>query len=373
MQRVVPDCPAWHGGCDGCNLLHLTELEERMYKGLLVHEVLQRLGGVTWPVAEMGWLGAPESALVGDDWEMSQARAPAAHRRRTRLRVSVEDGRVRTRFGGMLPGTVVDVLACGAVTWRLQTVLSVLHDSEDAPLVGALQRVDPSSDSPFVLEMCEGEGDEVFMMAEELDAGRLSRVAAALSRLLDGQNIDVRVADADHAAWSATHSSRGGALMTWLRRVLGEIRPRPARALDATCGAGSMTAVLASICEQVVAVDVNYAAVLATREKAASEGWADRLDARGGRIETVLPRIVADGERFDVVVFNPMRRTIGRRSMDAAAATGASTVLYFGPAPRAASEDIAYLLEAGFRMHEVCLVDLHPGTSRVMAAMVMKR
>lgn len=161
--------------------------------------------------------------------------------------------------------------------------------------------------------------------------------------------------------------------MAWMRRVLEQLEPRPVNALDATCGAGAMTAVLAGVCERVTAVDINYAAVKATEARALAEGWADRLHARGGRIETVLPRLVTSGEQVDVVVFNPMRRTLGPATMTAAANVGARTVLYFAPAPRAAAEDIASLRQVGFELTELCLVDLHPGTSRVMAALVLRR
>ncbi len=373
MQRVVPDCPSWHQGCDGCNLLHLTEFEEQTYKSLLVHEVLDRIGRVRWPVNRMQWVGGDETTSDDDDWTAEQPRRPLGHRRRMRVRVSVEDGVVRTRFGGVLPGSVVDVPHCGAVTSPLQHALGVLSGASDEGLVAAIGAATADTDEPLFLEVCEGGPDRLHVMVEHEPAEPMVALAAALTRLLAGHGLVVDTRPATDAVWSATHSRRGAALMAWMNQVLMQLDPAPVTALDATCGSGAMTAVLAGVCQQVVAVDINYAAVRATEARAEAEGWSGRLQARGGRIETVLPRLVASGAQFDVVVFNPMRRTLGLPTMTAVSEVGAHTVLYFAPAPRAAAEDIGWLRQVGFELTEVCLVDLHPGTSRVMAAMVLTR
>ena len=94
---------------------------------------------------------------------------------------------------------------------------------------------------------------------------------------------------------------------------------------------------------------------------------------RGGQIETVAPKLAADGERFEFVLVNPMRRSLGEECMRALAKLATSTLVYLAPAPRAGAEDIAVLARCGFDVRRVAAVNLHPGTSKVLMAVVMGR
>lgn len=87
---------------------------------------------------------------------------------------------------------------------------------------------------------------------------------------------------------------------------------------------------------------------------------------RGGRIETVAPRLLAAGERFDGVLINPMRRSLGEATMRALSALCAGPLVYLGPAPRAAAEDLRVLAGSGWQLATVRGADLHPGTAAVM-------
>ncbi len=140
--------------------------------------------------------------------------------------------------------------------------------------------------------------------------------------------------------------------------------------LDATCGTGGLSLYLARRAESVVGVDAGWAAVQSAQASADALGVRN-VTFRGGLIGTVAPRMVRDGLRFDHVVVNPMRRSLGDDAMRALAALRPRRIVYLAPAPRAGAEDIRALLAEGYVVDRVGACDLHPGTGHVMACVVL--
>ena len=110
----------------------------------------------------------------------------------------------------------------------------------------------------------------------------------------------------------------------------------------------------------------------------ALQGAATRLghshvEARGGKIETVAPRLLAQGLRFHTTLINPMRASLGSVAMQALADLTERRLLYLAPAPRAGAEDIGLLVAAGWRATAIGFANYHPGTGHAMMAICMER
>jgi ribosomal protein L11 methyltransferase len=81
--------------------------------------------------------------------------------------------------------------------------------------------------------------------------------------------------------------------------LLGEIGPMPARALDVGCGSGILAlAALRLGAAHVVACDTDAGAVASTRDNAARNGLADRIEVAQGSLSAI------PAERFELVLAN---------------------------------------------------------------------
>jgi len=90
----------------------------------------------------------------------------------------------------------------------------------------------------------------------------------------------------------------------------GELLPRASRVLDLGCGSGASGIAAARSGSEVVAVDINPSAIRCTRINALLNNMS--LDVRQGNL--FAP---AEGERFDVVLFNPpYYRGVPRDALD---------------------------------------------------------
>jgi len=92
----------------------------------------------------------------------------------------------------------------------------------------------------------------------------------------------------------------------------------------------------------------------------------------GGKAATVASRRAAAGERYGLVVLNPMREPLGEAVMRAVDVLATSTILYLAPAPVSGARDIA-ALPARWALARVAAVSLHPGTAAVMMAALLRR
>lgn len=352
--RRAPECPHYEAGCSGCSLLHVGFDEEQRYKRSLIAEVLQRFADVVVPPESVFWLG-PEGRF--------------GHRTRTSMTIAEVNGEWVMGWRH-LDGTPLRIANCRVLDSRLQDVLPTVHAAlASLPAVaGANFRLhlwieDPGPRQDRAPLQSDPNQPEIFAATDAPDL-----VAASLACTLRG--CGVQVTPLPSIPWGQTAPFRAQLLYDWLQH---HVALPNERVLDATCGTGAMTRILARAGAAVIAVDASWPAIEAARTHPAQQELNDRVQFRGGLISTVLPRLVKAGARFDTVLFNPMRETLGEATMRAAAETGAARVIYIAPAPRAAAEDIGTLRRLGYEVHEVGAADMHPGTANVLMVVVMRR
>lgn len=358
-HRRAPSC-ARYDRCTGCDLLHVSEAEEGRYKQLTVREVLERFAGVTVDAVEL--VGGVQR---GD------------HRVRARFAVHTEDDGVVLGLRSF-DGSVSDTAACVANTPRVRDALLSLREIFN----------DGAADLPAYVEVVEGaDGVAAVLEAETTPTDALIDAVAELPTLtavasrVDGEltvhrgawprqhQVGELALEAGPDAWVQPTPDRAAALYAW---VVGLGYHVGASILDATCGTGGLSLTLAANARSVLGVDANWAAVRSAVESAQAHG-ASHVAFRGGKIETVAPRLQADGASFDFTIVNPMRRSLGGDAMRSLAALTERRFLYLAPAPRAGAEDVGVLRDEGFAVKRVAAVNLHPGTAKVMMAVAMER
>ena len=143
----------------------------------------------------------------------------------------------------------------------------------------------------------------------------------------------------------------------------GELRPDDTLC-DDYCGAGTITLMMARHCRSALGIEVVPEAILNARQNALRNG-IDNADFRTGAAEEVLPRLVAEGLRPDVIVVDPPRKGLDPAVIAAMAAAGPRRIVYVSCNVATQARDAALLREAGYVAESIQPVDMFCWTSGV--------
>ena len=133
---------------------------------------------------------------------------------------------------------------------------------------------------------------------------------------------------------------------------------------DVYCGAGTITLSMARQCRKAVGIEIVPAAV----ENAV--GNAERNGIRNtsfytGKAEELLPRMVSDGLRPDVIVVDPPRKGLEPAVIHAIAQAGPARLVYVSCNPATLARDAGLLQAEGYFVRKVQPVDMFCWTSGV--------
>ena len=133
---------------------------------------------------------------------------------------------------------------------------------------------------------------------------------------------------------------------------------------DVYCGAGTITLMMAKNCRTALGIEVVPQAIDNARENAVRNGVSN-VDFRCGAAEDVLPRLVDEGLRPDVIVVDPPRKGLEPIVVEAIAKAGPRRVVYVSCNVATQARDAALLCAQGYRLDKVQPVDMFCWTSGV--------
>ena len=142
-----------------------------------------------------------------------------------------------------------------------------------------------------------------------------------------------------------------------------ELRPDD-RLCDVYCGAGTISLMMARRCKEVLGIEIVPQAIENAKENAARNGVTN-ADFRCGAAEEVLPALVNEGLRPDVIVIDPPRKGVEPAVIDAIAKAGPRRVVYVSCNVATQARDAALLCERGYTLDKVQPVDMFCWTSGV--------
>ncbi|MEB2346579.1 MAG: pseudouridine synthase [Deltaproteobacteria bacterium] len=162
--------------------------------------------------------------------------------------------------------------------------------------------------------------------------------------------------------FAQAHREQAAAIRAEIESALA---PAPGRRLlDVCAGNGALALSLAAAGARVVAVESFAPAAEAAAAAATAQGIAG-LRVRAEPAESALPRLAAEGERFDGAVVNPPRRGLAPRARSALASLCAGPLAYVACEPRTLARDLAHLAWLGLRARRLVPFDLMPLTAEV--------
>ncbi|MDI3299158.1 MAG: 23S rRNA (uracil(1939)-C(5))-methyltransferase RlmD [Bacillota bacterium] len=149
------------------------------------------------------------------------------------------------------------------------------------------------------------------------------------------------------------------------------------RVVDLYTGVGTLALFAALRAREVTGIEEVPAAVEDARRNAERNGLG-RVRFLVGKAEALLPRLVARGERADVVLLDPPRKGAAPEVLAAIRRAAPRRVVYVSCNPATLARDLAGLAEAAaegaaYRVERVAPVDLFPQTAHVEAVAWLER
>jgi len=368
--RVVPKCVHF-GECGGCSYQHAIYEEQLTLKTAILRESLERAGIVELPEI------------------VTQSADPWKYRNRIRLRVAQLDGTLRVgylRRGStqFLPTRMCPIAS--PLLWRAAEALLELHGESKNWLQSA-------AEVEFFTNADETKLQMVLFVGREPTKGfanlceRLHQIipelagAGVLVQQTSGHNRK-SLRTKPGATWGAdglsytaadeTYWVSRGAFFQVNRFLLDKLVQLATQdrtgsvAWDLFAGVGLFSRVLARSFSKVVAVE---AAANDLERTFKAEG---RVTVNATTIE-FLRRAVLERERPDLVVMDPPRAGVGTEACALLVRLRPQEIVYVSCDPTTLGRDLKSMVDSGYRLAELHMIDLFPQTFHQEAVAVLKQ
>jgi 23S rRNA (uracil1939-C5)-methyltransferase len=371
-DRVQPTCIHF-GECGGCHYQHSEYSEQLRMKVSILQETLEHAGLQSLPVIQ------------------SHAASPWAYRNRVRLRLEEVDSAMRVGYNRRGTNEFLAIQECpitAPLLWHAaQSLLQVTTESPTARrwLSNAIEveffttgdekklqmTVLVRKDQPGLTSLCEHMRQ---LVPELVGAGsallKLSGPQRQIKkpRPLESwgtQGLSYRVGNEDY--WV----SRGGFfqvnrfLIDELIRIVATNR-QGLLAWDLYAGVGLFSRALTKGFHQVTAVEAAGADLISSFK------GAGRHAVESTTVE-FLRKAVIQRERPQVVVMDPPRAGVGAEVCSLLARVSAPEIVYVSCDPVTLARDLKMLVDVGYKLEELHLVDLFPQTFHLETIVVLRR
>jgi len=136
--------------------------------------------------------------------------------------------------------------------------------------------------------------------------------------------------------------------------------------MDLYSGTGAISLLLARRCRHVYGIEVAAAAVADAVRNAAANGITN-CTFLSGEVRHVLPALLAEGVRADVVVADPPRAGFHPKALKSLATLAPARIVYVSCNPATLARDVGDLAHHGYRLEWVQPVDMFPHTPHIEA------
>src|SRR5574341_2022600 len=142
--------------------------------------------------------------------------------------------------------------------------------------------------------------------------------------------------------------------------------------VDLYSGTGAISLLLARRCRRVYGIEVAAAAVADAVRNARANG-IENCTFLSGEVRHVLPALMRDGVRAEVVVADPPRAGFHPKALLALATLAPARLVYVSCNPATLARDLADLVRHGYRLEWVQPVDMFPQTPHIEAVARLAR
>lgn len=141
---------------------------------------------------------------------------------------------------------------------------------------------------------------------------------------------------------------------------------------DAYCGTGTISLFLAQKAKKVYGVEIVPQAIENAKENA-KQNNVKNVEFIVGESETVIPKLIEEGIKADVIVVDPPRKGCEKSLLEAIAKSSPKRIVYVSCDPATLARDLAILNELGYKTKEVQPVDMFPQTAHVECVALIEK
>jgi 23S rRNA (uracil1939-C5)-methyltransferase len=386
--RVAAPCP-YFGRCGGCRLQHLAYPAQLAFKEKQVRDCLERLGGLAADVEVRPILAAPEPYGYRNKMEFTVAGAAGAP-----VLGLHETGRY---------DRVLDVERC---LLQSETMNALLGAAREELAARGVSVYDPAREQGLMRFVTLREGRHtgqamVNLVGASPDVEALGPVADAVAARVPATTsvvLNVNAKKASVAVGTEEHLLRGREHITErLGDVLFDVSANSffqtntlqaerlfavvagaceltgaETVLDLYSGTGAISLLLARRCRAVYGIELATAAVDDATRNARRNG-IENCSFLAGEVRYVLPELLRQGVRADVVVADPPRAGFHPKALAALVALAPARVVYVSCNPSTLARDLADLVRGGYQVEWVQPVDMFPQTPHIEAVARLRR
>ena len=385
-DRVQPPCPIYKR-CGGCSCQHMRYETSLCFKREQVQALLERVGGLSITVPP----------VIGMD-------DPFAYRNKGAYPVGVKDGHAVCGFFAPRSHDLVPLPPEGCRIQRADSAAAVRAvcawmDAAHAPAY------DETTGRGLVRHvMTRSTRDGGLMVVLVVTSAQIPQRAALIDALrsavpglksvclsVNSRRTNVILGTEIHTLWgkAVMEDTLGGLTFSVSPLSFFQVNPEQTEKLyglaleyaqltgsetvvDAYCGAGTISLLLAKKAGHVTGIEIVPEAIENARDNAARNGVTN-AEFLVGATEELLPRLVADGLRPDVIVIDPPRKGCEAPVLEAIIAARPQRVVYVSCGAPTLARDAKILCEGGYRAARVQCVDMFCWTGAVETVMLFER
>jgi len=382
-KRVLPECPIYEK-CGGCQLMHADYSFQLEYKSQRVKEALERIGKIKDPGVEP-CLPSPQITRYRNKIQLPVRQSKAGKgevgffKAGTHQVVPISDCLVHCEAGGEILTGITETLKKIPIPpyheashrGQLRHILIRTSDSQKQVLIIFVTR---HAKAPGI-----GKIAEVLIKKFPLVAGVVQNVNPERGNTILGDRFithggrDFLTEKAFGLTFRVSVSSFFQVNTFQVEALCREVLSACAlsgseRVIDAYCGVGLFTLVLARQAQQVVGLESVGAALGDAEENAKKNGISNVTFVRG-RVESKISSV---GDA-DVVVLDPPRKGCGPGVLKGAARCRPKRIVYVSCDPATLARDLNQLMGSGYRVERVQPIDMFPQTAHVECVVTLIR
>lgn len=142
--------------------------------------------------------------------------------------------------------------------------------------------------------------------------------------------------------------------------------------IDAYCGTGTISLFLSQGAKKVYGVEIVEAAINNAKENAKINN-IDNVEFFVGKSEEIIPALIDNGVKADVIVVDPPRKGCDIKLLDAISKSKVNKIVYVSCDASTLARDLRILSEEGYEVLRIQPVDMFSQTSHVETVVLMSR
>lgn len=144
------------------------------------------------------------------------------------------------------------------------------------------------------------------------------------------------------------------------------------KVMDIYCGIGTISLCAARESKSVIGVEIVEKAIEDARKNAAENGISN-AKFYAASAEDIVPKLIDEGERPDVVILDPPRKGSDEKTLDAIVTAAPDRVVYVSCNPATLARDVKYLCEKGYEIVTADGFDMFPNTVHVETVLLLQK